>query len=126
MSNVRVRFAPSPTGFFHIGSARTALFNWLYARTPGHVHPADRGHPTRRATAETVSAVALPGSVFLDPQDETVPRCAGIKPVERAVRALPNMEEARGAGRRNGHEMDMRETGQLRKPRGVSKASPDS
>ena len=28
----RVRFAPSPTGFFHIGSARTALFNWLYAR----------------------------------------------------------------------------------------------
>ena len=32
MSQVRVRFAPSPTGFFHIGSARTALFNWLYAR----------------------------------------------------------------------------------------------
>ena len=32
MSEVRVRFAPSPTGFFHIGSARTALFNWLYAR----------------------------------------------------------------------------------------------
>ena len=32
MSKVRVRFAPSPTGFFHIGSARTALFNWLYAR----------------------------------------------------------------------------------------------
>lgn len=35
MSNVRVRFAPSPTGFFHIGSARTALFNWLYARHTG-------------------------------------------------------------------------------------------
>jgi glutamyl-tRNA synthetase len=30
--NVRVRFAPSPTGFLHIGSVRTALFNWLYAR----------------------------------------------------------------------------------------------
>ncbi len=29
---VRVRFAPSPTGFLHIGSARTAIFNWLYAR----------------------------------------------------------------------------------------------
>lgn len=29
---VRVRFAPSPTGYLHIGSARTALFNWLYAR----------------------------------------------------------------------------------------------
>jgi glutamyl-tRNA synthetase len=37
MSEVRVRFAPSPTGFFHIGSARTALFNWLYARHTGGV-----------------------------------------------------------------------------------------
>lgn len=35
MSQVRVRFAPSPTGFFHIGSARTALFNWLYAKHTG-------------------------------------------------------------------------------------------
>jgi glutamyl-tRNA synthetase len=35
MPSVRVRFAPSPTGFFHIGSARTALFNWLYARHSG-------------------------------------------------------------------------------------------
>lgn len=32
MSQVRVRFAPSPTGFLHIGGVRTALFNWLYAR----------------------------------------------------------------------------------------------
>ena len=31
----RVRFAPSPTGFLHVGSARTALFNWLYARHVG-------------------------------------------------------------------------------------------
>jgi len=34
-NNIRVRFAPSPTGFLHIGSARTALFNWLYARKTG-------------------------------------------------------------------------------------------
>jgi len=33
--SVRVRFAPSPTGFLHIGGARTALFNWLYARHAG-------------------------------------------------------------------------------------------
>jgi glutamyl-tRNA synthetase len=32
---VRVRFAPSPTGYLHIGGARTALFNWLYARRHG-------------------------------------------------------------------------------------------
>ena len=35
MSDVRVRFAPSPTGYFHIGGARTALFNWLYAKHTG-------------------------------------------------------------------------------------------
>ena len=35
MSEVRTRFAPSPTGFLHIGSARTALFNWLFARHEG-------------------------------------------------------------------------------------------
>ena len=33
----RVRFAPSPTGFLHVGGARTALFNWLYARNTGGV-----------------------------------------------------------------------------------------
>src|SRR5580693_10141960 len=32
---VRTRFAPSPTGYLHIGGVRTALFNWLYARHHG-------------------------------------------------------------------------------------------
>src|SRR5258707_9584173 len=32
---VRVRFAPSPTGYLHIGAARSALFNWLFARKLG-------------------------------------------------------------------------------------------
>jgi glutamyl-tRNA synthetase len=32
---VRVRFAPSPTGYLHVGGARTALFNWLFARHHG-------------------------------------------------------------------------------------------
>ncbi len=36
-SGVRVRFAPSPTGFLHIGGGRTALFNWLYAKHTGGV-----------------------------------------------------------------------------------------
>jgi glutamyl-tRNA synthetase len=35
--SVRVRFAPSPTGFLHVGGARTAIFNWLYARSRGGV-----------------------------------------------------------------------------------------
>jgi glutamyl-tRNA synthetase len=37
MSNIRVRFAPSPTGYLHVGGARTALYNWLYARHHGGV-----------------------------------------------------------------------------------------
>ena len=32
MTVFRTRFSPSPTGYFHIGGARTALFNWLFAR----------------------------------------------------------------------------------------------
>ncbi len=35
MAEVRVRFAPSPTGYLHVGGARTALFNWLFARNAG-------------------------------------------------------------------------------------------
>ena len=34
MTKVRTRFAPSPTGYLHIGGARTALFSWAYARRP--------------------------------------------------------------------------------------------
>ena len=33
--SLRVRFAPSPTGFLHVGSARTFIFNWLFARRNG-------------------------------------------------------------------------------------------
>src|SRR6185436_4406006 len=35
MSTPRLRFAPSPSGYLHIGGARTALFNWLWARKTG-------------------------------------------------------------------------------------------
>lgn len=38
MEIVRVRFAPSPTGFLHVGNARTALFNWLFARQKNGVY----------------------------------------------------------------------------------------
>jgi glutamyl-tRNA synthetase len=56
--SVVVRFAPSPTGFLHIGSARTALFNWLFARHHGgkfllRIEDTDRV----RSTQEAVSAI---------------------------------------------------------------------
>ncbi len=45
---VRVRFAPSPTGALHIGGARTAIYNWALARRLGrHVRPAHRRHGSR-------------------------------------------------------------------------------
>src|SRR5262249_4578912 len=51
-----VRFAPSPTGYLHIGSARTALFNWLYARHTGgkfllRIEDTDRARSTHEAVA---------------------------------------------------------------------------
>jgi glutamyl-tRNA synthetase len=53
--SVRVRFAPSPTGFLHIGGARTALFNWLYARHTGgtfvlRIEDTDTARNTQEAT----------------------------------------------------------------------------
>src|SRR3990167_10231650 len=56
--SVIVRFAPSPTGYLHIGSARTALFNWLYARHHGgkmllRIEDTDRA----RSTLEAVDAI---------------------------------------------------------------------
>jgi glutamyl-tRNA synthetase len=53
-SNIVTRFAPSPTGFLHIGGARTALFNWLFARHHGgkfllRIEDTDRARSTKEA-----------------------------------------------------------------------------
>ena len=55
MANPRVRFAPSPTGYLHVGGARTALFNWLFARHTGgtlilRVEDTDRERSTEAHT----------------------------------------------------------------------------
>jgi len=55
MTQVVTRIAPSPTGYMHIGTARTALFNWLYARGRGgkfllRIEDTDRARSTPEAT----------------------------------------------------------------------------
>ena len=58
MAEVRTRFAPSPTGFLHLGGARTALFNWALARKEGgkfilRIEDTD----VARSTEEAVEAI---------------------------------------------------------------------
>jgi glutamyl-tRNA synthetase len=55
---VKVRFAPSPTGFLHIGGVRTALFNWLYARhSGGEFHLRIENTDTGREVAEATEQI---------------------------------------------------------------------
>ncbi|PQO23786.1 glutamate--tRNA ligase [Rhodobacteraceae bacterium WD3A24] len=63
---VVTRFAPSPTGFLHIGGARTALFNWLYARGRGgrfllRIEDTDRARSTEEATQKILDGLSWLG-----------------------------------------------------------------
>ncbi|MGL4413741.1 glutamate--tRNA ligase [Roseinatronobacter monicus] len=65
-SPVVTRFAPSPTGFLHIGGARTALFNWLYARGRGgkfllRIEDTDRARSTPEATQAILAGLTWLG-----------------------------------------------------------------
>ena len=71
---VVTRFAPSPTGYLHIGGARTALFNWLYARGRGgkfllRIEDTDRDRSTPEATDPILKGMAWLG---LDHDGEVV------------------------------------------------------
>jgi glutamyl-tRNA synthetase len=73
-SDIVTRFAPSPTGFLHIGSARTALFNWLYARHHRgrmllRIEDTDRERSTEPAIAAIIDGLKWLG---LDWDGETV------------------------------------------------------
>ena len=76
---VVTRFAPSPTGFLHIGGARTALFNWLYARGRGgkfllRIEDTDRERSTPEATAAILQGLEWLG---LDHDGEVVSQFEG-------------------------------------------------
>ncbi len=87
---VVTRFAPSPTGFLHIGGARTALFNWLYARHHGgrcrlRIEDTDR----KRSTPDAIAAI-LDGLAWLqlDWDGETVYQSKGAEHHAACARGL--------------------------------------
>ncbi len=91
---VVTRFAPSPTGYLHIGGARTALFNWLYARGRGgkfllRIEDTDRARSTPEATAAILKGMEWLG---LDHDDEV------ISQFERADRHSEVAHEMLGSG----------------------------
>ena len=61
----RVRFAPSPTGYLHVGGARTALFNWLFARHTGGTHILRIEDTDRERSTEEHTKVILDGLGWL-------------------------------------------------------------
>lgn len=66
MASFRTRFAPSPTGFLHLGSARTALFNWAFARRHGgalvlRIEDTDRERSTRESETALLEGLAWLG-----------------------------------------------------------------
>jgi glutamyl-tRNA synthetase len=65
MTAPRVRFAPSPTGYLHVGGARTALFNWLFARHSGGTHVLRIEDTDRERSTEEHTRVILDGLTWL-------------------------------------------------------------
>jgi glutamyl-tRNA synthetase len=88
--SVVVRFAPSPTGFLHIGGARTALFNWLFARHHGgvfrlRIEDTDRARSTPEAVAAIIDGLRW---LELDWDGEIVMQSARAQRHVEAARAM--------------------------------------
>ncbi len=148
-SPVVTRFAPSPTGYLHIGGARTALFNWLYARSKGgryllRIEDTDR----KRSTDEAIEAI-IDGLEWLgldwdgEPVFQSGRQERHAEMVDKlladgnAYRCYASPEElkemretARAEGRRQGYDGRWRDRDPAAAPEGVAAAirlkSPDS
>ncbi len=103
MSQVRVRFAPSPTGFFHIGSARTALFNWLYARHTGGVFILRIEDTDKERNSEAFLNVIYDSLTWLGMNWDEGPKVGGnfgpYRQSERAAIYREYLEKLRATGR---------------------------
>jgi len=87
---VRVRFAPSPTGYLHIGAARSALFNWLFARKMGgkfllRIEDTDLQRSTEESTRSIIEGLEW---IELDYDEELVFQSANAEKHRAAARRL--------------------------------------
>ncbi len=91
---IRVRFAPSPTGELHVGNARTALFNWLYARHHGGVFVLRIEDTDRSRTTKAFEENLLEELKWLGIDWDEGPGVGGaVRPLppDRAPRSLPRL-----------------------------------
>ena len=95
MPKPRVRFAPSPTGYLHVGGARTALFNWLYARHTGGTHVLRIEDTDRERSTEEHTRVILDGLSWLGITWDEGPHFQG----EYAVRHQADAERLLAEGK---------------------------
>src|SRR5205085_10638786 len=137
-SSVVTRFAPSPTGFLHIGGARTALFNWLYAQHTGgkmllRIEDTDRERSTDAAVAAILDGLdwlglTWDGDVVCQFARADRHRAVALELVEKgkAYRAYETPEElndmrarARAEGRFARYDGRWRDRDPKEAPRGV-------
>ncbi len=90
MKPLRVRFAPSPTGYLHVGGARTALFNWLHARHEGGVFLLRIEDTDRERSSEAHVRVILDGLSWLglDWDEEVVYQSANLSQHQQLAHRL--------------------------------------
>jgi glutamyl-tRNA synthetase len=96
MSTDRLRFAPSPTGYLHVGGARTALFNWLYARHYGgqfllRIEDTDKARSTEESTRAIFDGFKWLG---LDWDEEVVHQGANLERHQADVQRLLDANRA--------------------------------
>src|ERR1700688_2074806 len=118
MTEIITRFAPSPTGFLHIGGARTALFNWLYARGRGgkmllRIEDTDRERSTQAAIAAILDGLSWLGLPWDGEAISQFSRAARHREVAEQLLAArkayycyaspEELAEMREAARREGH-----------------------
>src|SRR5256885_3176594 len=103
MASPRLRFAPSPTGYLHVGGARTALFNWLYARHTGgtmllRIEDTDRERSTDAAIAAILEGLrwlglGWDGDLVYQASRAERHRAVAVELVERGVAACAQATE---------------------------------